>query len=45
MSLLPLLTSAVVGQGVAIVTELTVATGGAFGVVQALQTLASSGIA
>lgn len=44
VSLLLLLTSAVMGQGVAIVTELTMATGRAFGVVQALQTLASSGV-
>lgn len=42
--LLLLLTSAALGQSVAIVTELTVGTGRAFGVAQALETLASSGV-
>lgn len=42
--LLLLLTSAVVGQSVAVVTELTVGTGRAFGVVQALETLARPGV-
>lgn len=39
-----LLTSAAVGQGVAIVAELTAGAGRAFGVAQALETLAASGV-
>lgn len=42
--LLLLLTSAVLGQSVAIVTQLTVGTGRAFGVVQAPEALAGSGV-